>query len=300
MGFTGLDGGIMVALAAGLWLVYLLPTWFKRREYAALVKTNIRRQQAIRVLQETEPIPVRQRVEAIVTPTGQVANPDKLAEAIQRSKAAQAARLASRQIAEDAAAPGQDAASKARIARRLRRTRAIALLVLLAAVITLVVQATLMLTTGIAAGAWAVLGFSAVGAIVSFSALGRLATIARRRQAPVVQAARPMRQRVVEDREAARPPVATWTPVAMPKPLYLSRSEAPAAPSVDHLERLRAAALESGRALREAQEAPEITPISKPEMPAAAPSKYAAMGVVSKSDVTGTDLDEVLRRRRAG
>ncbi|HEX4444140.1 MAG TPA: hypothetical protein VHZ81_11260 [Galbitalea sp.] len=301
MGFTGLDGGIMVALAAGLWLVYLLPTWFKRREYAALEKTNVRRQQAMRVLQETEPIPVRERVEAIVTPTGQVANPDKLAEAITRSRDAQAARVASRQFAEEATGAGQAASAKVRIARRLRRTRAVVSLILVAALVTAIIQVALMVTGGIAAGAWPVLGFAAVGAVVSFAALGRLAAIARRRQSLVVPQVRPMRTRVAEEREAARPPVTTWTPVAVPKPLYLSRAEAPAVRStVDPHEQLRAAALESDRALREAQESPEVSPIVAPERPAAPPSKYAAMGVLGSADVTGTDLDEVLRRRRAG
>jgi hypothetical protein len=302
MGFTGLDGGIMVALAAGLWLVYLMPTWFKRREYAALEKTNIRRQQALRVLEETAPVPAVERVAAIVSPTGQVTDRDKLAEAIKRSRDAQAARVASRQYAEEIAAPAQSTASKARVARRLRRTRAGASLLLIAAMGTLVVQVVLMITTGIAAGAFSVLGFAAVVGIVSFAALGRLGSIARRR-AVIVAApaqARPMRTRVIEDREAARPPGKPWTPVAVPKPLYLSRSEAaPLESTADPLESLRAAALESDRALREAQESPEVTRIAQPERPAAAASAFASMGIVGKSDVTGTDLDEALRRRRS-
>ena len=302
MGFTGLDGGIMVALAAGLWLVYLMPTWFKRREYAALEKTNIRRQQALRVLEETAPVPVVERVAAIVSPTGQVTDRDKLAEAIKRSRDAQAARVASRQYAEEFAAPAQSPASKIRVAHRLRRTRAGASLLLVAAVVTLVVQVVLMITTGIAAGAFSVLGFAAVVGIVSFAALGRLASIARRR-AVVVAApvqARPMRTRVVEEREAARPPGKPWTPVPVPKPMYLSRSEAePVVSSADPRESLRAAALESDRALREAQESPEITRIAQPERPAAAASAFASMGIVSKSDVGAPDLDEVLRRRRS-
>ncbi|HEY5231358.1 MAG TPA: hypothetical protein VIJ11_10785 [Galbitalea sp.] len=304
MGFTGLDGGIMVALAAGLWLVYLMPTWFKRREYAALEKTNIRRQQALRVLEETAPVPAVERVAAIVSPTGQVTDRDKLSEAITRSRDAQAARVASRQYAEEATAPAQAATSKARVARRLRRTRAFTTLFLIAALATIVVQATLMLTGGVAAGAWTVLGFATVVGVVSFAALGRLASMARRRASIVVAPvqARPMRTRILEDREAARPPIARWTPVPLPKPLYLSRSEAaPVESSVSPLESLRAAALESDRALREAQESPEVSPISKPERPAAAAaSAFAGMGIVGKSDVTGPDLDEALRRRRAG
>lgn len=301
MGFTGLDGGIMVVLAAGLWLVYLMPTWFKRREYAAVEKTEIRRQQAMRVLEETAPIPVRERVESIVTPTFQIADRDKLAEAITRSRQAQAARVANRQFAEETAAPAQVASAKLRIARRLRRTRAWVTVVLLAAIITLGVQVILMATTGIAAGAWTVLGFATVAGVVSFAALGRLASIARRRQTLVVPQARPIRTRVVQEREVVAPAVAaTWTPVPVPKPMYLSRSEAPAIETtVDHLEHLRTAALESDRALREAQESPEVSPITQPERPVAAPSKYAAMGLVESADVASTDLDEVLRRRRS-
>jgi hypothetical protein len=300
MGFTGLDGGIMVALAAGLWLVYLMPTWFKRREYAAVEKTEVRRQQAIRVLEETAPIPVRERVEAIVTPTGQVADPDRLADAIKRSRDAQAARVANRQLAESRTAPAQAASAKLRIARRLRRTRAWVTVILLAALATIVTQVVFMITGGIAAGAWTVLGFAGVASVVSFAALGRLASIARRRQTLVVPQARPMRTRIVEDREAARPPVATWTPVPLPKPLYLSRSQAPTVEStIDPIEHLRAAALESDRALREAQESPEVSPITTPDRAAASASKYATMGVVGSTDVAGTDLDEVLRRRRS-
>ena len=297
MAFTGLDGGIMVALAAGLWLVYLMPSWFKRREYAAVEKTNVRRQQALRILQETAPVPVR--VDEIVTPTGQVKDPTRVAEAIRRSKDAQAARERNRQFAASTSAPAQAASSKARVARRLRRTRAFATLFLLGAIATVVVQLVLMITAGVAAGAWSVLGFATVVGVVSFAALGRLATIARRRASIVVPVARPMRTRIIEDREAARPPVATWTPVPVPKPLYLSRSEAKPTESVtDPLEALRAAALESDRRLREAQDAPEVTPITAP--PAAVPSRYTAMGVIDRSEVTGPDLDAALRRRRAG
>jgi hypothetical protein len=300
MGFTGLDGGIMVVLAAGLWLVYLMPTWFKRREYAAVEKTEIRRQQAMRVLEETAPIPVRERVESIVTPTFQIADRDKLAEAIKRSRQAQAARVANRQFAEETTAPAQAASAKLRIARRLRRTRAWVTIILLAAVVTLGVQIILMVATGIAAGAWTVLGFATVAGVVSFAALGRLASIARRRQTLVVPQARPIRARLVREPEVAAPVVATWTPVPVPKPLYLSRSEAPMIETtVDHLEHLRAAALESDRALREAQDSPEVSPITQPERPVAAPSKYAAMGLVESADVASTNIDEVLRRRRS-
>jgi hypothetical protein len=301
MGFTGLDGGIMVVLAAGLWLVYLMPTWFKRREYAALEKTAIRRQQAMRVLQETAPVPVLERVEAIVSPSGKVADQGKLAEAIRRSRDAQAARVATREFVEETTAPAHSASAKLRVARRLRRTRGFATLFLIAAVLTIVVQAVLMITGGVAAGAWTVLGFSTVVGVVSFAALGRLASIARRRAAVVAPQARPVRARVVAERVAERPPVATWTPVPVPRPLYLSRTEAsPLSSTADPVEQLRAAALESDRALRAAQESPEVSPITGPDRPSESDGRFAAMGIIGAADVAGPDLDEALRRRRAG
>ena len=53
MELTGLGGGIMLAIAAVLWLVYLLPTWLRRREYLATERNAVRLQQTIRVLAET-------------------------------------------------------------------------------------------------------------------------------------------------------------------------------------------------------------------------------------------------------
>lgn len=291
----------MVALAAGLWLVYLMPSWFKRREYVASERTEVRRQQAMRVLQETAPVPAIGRVESIVSPTGQVTDRDKLAEAIRRSRDAQAARVAGRALVEQASPPVRDARARARVARRLRRTRALASLLLVAALVVVIVQASLMITTGVAMAAWAVLGFSAVVGVVAVSALGRLASIARRRSSvPVVRAARTVTSSAVieEQPEHVVAPVASWTPVPVPKPMYLTRAvTTPVEAGADPMEQLRAAARESDRALRAAQESPEVTPITIPE-PQAAPSKYARMGIVDQLDAAGTDLDEVLRRRR--
>ncbi len=81
--------------------------------------------------------------------------------------------------------------------------------------------------------------------------------------------------------------------------MYLSRSvAAPVEAGVDPIESLRQAALESDRALREAQESPEVTPIPQREQPAASDSRFAQMGFVGAVETETTDLDEVLRRRR--
>jgi hypothetical protein len=302
MGITGLGGGIMVVLAAGLWLVYLMPSMFKRREYVAVERTHVRRQQALRVLQETAPIPAVVRAKAIVSPDGEVTDREKLAEAISRSRDAQVAREASRRFAVASGAPGHAASARARTLRRLRRTRSIAALVLLASIVTFVVQVVVMVSAGIAPAAWGILGFSAVVGVVSVAALARLSSMARRRAVVPVpeRVARPVRTPVVKEPEVVKPPVVTWTPVAIPKPVYLSRTEAPTQPAVqfasDPQLQLLAAAVEADRALRKAQESPEVTPI--PQRPVEAPSRFASMGIVADKEVASPDLDEVLRRRR--
>src|SRR3954470_15287612 len=64
MELTGLGGGIMLAIAAALWLVYLVPSWFKRREYLATERNAVRLQQTIRVLAETAEVADAVRGEA--------------------------------------------------------------------------------------------------------------------------------------------------------------------------------------------------------------------------------------------
>ena len=61
---TGIGSGIMLALAAGLWLVYLVPTWLRRNEYLATERNALRLQQTLRVLAETAEMPEPLRAEA--------------------------------------------------------------------------------------------------------------------------------------------------------------------------------------------------------------------------------------------
>jgi hypothetical protein len=184
------------------------------------------------------------------------------------------------------------------MATRLRRTRALATVLLLAAVVTIGVQVSIMIRTGIVMGAWAVIGFSAVVAVIAIAALGRLAEMARRRAAtaPVVRVSQPL----VELMDAPAPVVeveesiTSWTPVPLPKPQYLTRSVVLPVLVPDATQQLRAAAESAELALRAAHDEPEVTPITAP-----APSRWASMGVVESLDTESTDLDDILRRRRA-
>ena len=53
MELSGVGGGLMLAIAATLWLAYLEPNWFKRREYLATERNAVRLQQTLRILAES-------------------------------------------------------------------------------------------------------------------------------------------------------------------------------------------------------------------------------------------------------
>jgi prepilin signal peptidase PulO-like enzyme (type II secretory pathway) len=59
-----LGGGVVVALAAALWLAYLIPTWLRRREYMATERNAVRLQQTLRILAEAAEVPEEIHVEA--------------------------------------------------------------------------------------------------------------------------------------------------------------------------------------------------------------------------------------------
>ncbi len=122
-----------------------------------------------------------------------------------------------------------------------------------------------------------------MGALVSLKCLARHAPPVRIAQ----RYASPMPDFAFEAPEAGEhfdAPRATWTPTPMPKPLYQSRGTvaSSAVASVDA----------SAQPLR-VTGAPSVEGN-------AVPGPFAAMGVVRDGGGDGFDLDEVLRRRRAG
>jgi hypothetical protein len=295
----GAGGGVLLALAAGLWLVYLIPTWLRRREYLATERNALRLQQTLRVLAETAEVPVAIRAEATARSVVQqqrtlrqaqqlAAREARAIEAVHRAKDAAALRRAER-IADAQPAVAAVTSARALAARRLRRTRAFTSLVLLAALVTVGVQLVLMASTGIATGAWAVLAFSVVGVVSSVGLLGRLAAVSRARAALVAERA-PLRKSMSPGIEHVSRVATTWTPIPMPKPLYLSRAvmdtvvvEADLAAA-----ELRAAAAEADARLRAAQAT--VTPLKPFER---------VEPVETRRTLRALDLDEVLRRRRA-
>ena len=66
-------GGLVLALVAVLWLVYLVPTWQRRREYLATERNAVRLQQTLRILAQTAELPEEVRVGTVDKFQGQQA-----------------------------------------------------------------------------------------------------------------------------------------------------------------------------------------------------------------------------------
>jgi len=302
MGIQGVGGGVVIALAAVLWLVYLMPTWIRRRQYIATELNAVRLQQTLRVLAETAEVPAEVLAEANAKSVAEQHRALRIeaqrAEAVARAREAAAARTLARR-ADPPREPRQKAAAVQELtASRLRRSRLIASTVLVLSVVVVAYG------VGEAFGAGN-LGPLALGAVGSFTSLGflqRVATVVSARRATeavdqTVAVAAPVQS--FTDWQRSEPARPTWTPVPLPKPLYLSRREAPAPAAAVAPEReLANAAARADHALRHAHRAPEVAslPVRK-EAPAA--SGYAAMGIVGEARPGITDLNDVLRRRRA-
>lgn len=312
MSSEALGGGVMVALAAALWVTYLMPTWSRRRQYLAIERNAVRLQQTLRILAETAEVPQQVRLEAnartVAAQQKLLAQAEDEARAESRlvADAAAAARRATNAAAAAARLPVAD--SPGVVLRRLRRWRALSSLVLLAGLALLVSGAVIALVSG----SWALLGFGGGAVVVALASLSRLARAARAARvvvaAPVLPVVAGQRFEPVQLDET--PVVAqTWTPQPLPRPLHLSRGSIAqtAMASVDAAAELRKASAESELALRAAQIAAAVTPIARPAaarvaaqpVVGAAPSRFAAMGVVGETAPGMTDLDAVLRRRRA-
>ncbi len=298
----------MVAVAAVLWVAYLMPTWSRRKQYQATEKNAVRLQQTLRILAETAEVPHQVRLEATARTVAEQQRVLARAEQTERAEA-QAVADAARDVRRAAAALAAAAAPRAleppvSKLRRLRRFRGLVSLVLLAGFVLVV--------TGIApalTGSFTALVGGGVVMVAAFGILGRLATVARsarvvRVDAPVVLPV--LVGQVFEPVQLEETPIAsaTWTPQPVPRAMHLSRGSIAqsAMASVEAANQLRKSAAEAEVARRAAALAEEanraITPIARPAV-AAVPSRFASMGIVGETSPGMTDLDAVLRRRRA-
>lgn len=327
MGIDGIGSSVIIALSAVLWFLYLVPTWFRRREYLATERNAVRLQQTVRIMAESAeiPEPVRVAVDA-----RSVAEQRK---ALRRMQAAPRYRRSSPMSVDSGARGyystpvGASISDARKAARRLRRSRAITSLVLLAALVACGFGVWTVLT----GGSWLLLVSSALIVIGCFALLQQAASVAKARaQLRPVAVAPAVGRGIYDEADYAAPRRRAWTPVPVPRPLYLRESDTVVVPSAgvnpvdfesveesavqprrvaEHVSLLQAVE-EAERALRLAQAEREVTridsrPAASDRVPvrtreqALAESRYARMGIIEPSTGTGPDLDEILRRRRA-
>ncbi|GAB3616409.1 hypothetical protein GCM10027416_09660 [Okibacterium endophyticum] len=333
-----LSGGIIFVLAAALWLVYLVPTWFRRSEYLATERNAVRLQQTMRILAETSEIPDEVRLELTAR---EVAEKQRV---LRELRAAQLKRVRADALAEATARPtvvvepvptveksGRPAvtaspAPAARtattvskqsvvssVARSRRRARLSTTCVMVVSFVLAVVGASVWASTGAAV----LFSASAITSVACVALLTRMARIGTRTPvasvtpvaAPVQQAFEPVAF------DEAEQPAMRWTPTPLPRPLYQSQGSAAAdamAQADAHAE-LRRAALAQVMAQRAAELAPPVPTIAprpsveepatasvEPMVPVAeAPSRFAGMGIVDESEIARTtNVSDLMRRRR--
>jgi hypothetical protein len=367
MGFGTWGGGVVLLVAAVLWVVYLMPAWAARREYLATERNAIRLQQTLRILAQTAELPDEVRIEMNAKSLAEAQRVARSEEAkraaIVRAHEAARQREITRRLAAQAPVLEQVSSVPALTAMRMRRSRlgatTLGALGLLTAVVVLVV----------APGAWivAVAGLVAAGGSAAVLAqLHQVATARRRRAAAGApeqrRASRPTTTwtdpapPLSSEQPDAAPAERTWTPGAVPKPLYV---QAPAAPEPspessavlaarlrERVAQAKAEAEAEAAAIRAAESDPSLARVSRMradveeaaaalsshdqgrlaerlglraapaptragaaagvDAPAAeadetpsTPSRWAGMGVIGDDVYGQTDLDAIMRRRRA-
>lgn len=300
-----LSGGIVFAVAAALWIVYLLPTWLRRSEYVAVERNAIRLQQTLRILAETSEVPQEIRVEATARDVAEQQKILKQVEADARERARLEATVSTENARADAAAALAALRSepRVRLARARRRARLGASSVLLLSLLSAGAGGWLFTVSG----SPALLAGGGATALLAVAALARMARVTARgaQVAAPVRVARSADVFEPVDVESTAPAAVTWTPLPLPKPLHLSHGSAAAdtIAQADAHEALKRAALAQVMAARAAEQTPVVPSIVAPEAGQAAtqtdaPSRFTGMGIVDETEIAPTDITAILQRRR--
>ena len=287
-----LSGGVIVLVAALLWLLYLLPSWRGRHQYEAAERNALRLNRALRVLAETSETPQEVRLELNArTALAQ----QRLAKRLQSEReAAELERLRS----ELAAARADPVYRRARARRRTRLLATVLLVLGLGAVGVGVWQL-------IATSSSVVLWIGAAAAVLALVTLQRMATVTARASRRAASAS----MAVVEPAHREAPTLhdqgpRLWTPRTLPQPLVsVAGSRAHAAQATIDAQTLaqeavRAAELQQ-RAERMAPEAPAAIADGGAAPAPSAESPYARMGYVDDAEIEA-HVRQLLARRAAG
>lgn len=292
-----LSGGVIVLVAALLWLLYFLPSWRGQHQYDAAERNALRLNRALRVLAETSEAPREVQLELNArTALAQ----QRLARRLQSDR--EQADL--QRLREELAATRADPAF--RRARARRRTRLVATVLLVVAL----AAAGLGVWQFLAGGSSLLLWIAGAVVVLALGMLQRMAAVARRAArraarvagAPAVSV--PVREAELHDQGPR-----TWTPRTLPEPLVsVTGSRAHAARATIDAQTL---AREAARAAELQRRADELAPPAPVELPSPAAasadagertaeaSPYARMGYVDDAEIEA-HVRRLLAQRAAG
>jgi hypothetical protein len=293
-----LGGGLVFAIAAVLWIAYLIPSWLRRRNFMATEHNTARLQQTIRVLVESEDAP--EIVRADVSSRGVHEQHKALRDAESKARVAvQAEFLARTQAARD---PLEVAA----LAKHRRRTqRLIAFIILLVSVLATAAGITLVGYTESPILLYVGLG-SFMVSLVGLRILAAKPRTARQ------ESARSVSSEFIDFAPLNSAPSRLWTPAPLPRPLHLEPGSLARATvdSADMATRLRQAAQEE--ALRDRLERAaainrerHIAHKSQTAVPVQVSSPvgsdvFAELEKLGQQPTETINLDELYRRRAVG
>lgn len=288
-------GGIVFAIAAALWVAYLIPTYLRRRNFDATERNAVRMQQTIRALAETSDVPEEIRVEASARAVIEQKRVLRQAETAARAQVRQAA---GRAVGYDEAAVSS--------AHRARRNRFASAIFLLATIIGAVVGIVL-LANG---GSWETLAISCISFAIALVIQEVVVSSSATESVALANANRFASDIFDHGYFKAAPAARTWTPTQLPRPLHLSEGTLAQAVVQSQLaaDRMRQNAQESALVERMSMDNAGLESIRRsiPTTPVEAPAadsvtaRLTSMGVVAEAESAQLDLDAVLRRRRAG
>ena len=316
-----LGGGIVFAISAVLWLVYLVPALWRKHTFDATEKNAVRLNQTLRALVETSETPQEVRLEATARAVAQQQRILRKAEARARRqmRAATLRSLGSGvhagEITRSAVAPRTPAAPlspSAPLARSVTRSRQggrLAASLLLFVSLGVVAWGAVTVATN---GQWGFIAGGIFGVGTSALILRTMAPGSARTSPAAQQARRPTRRRIPD---ATVRTASGWVPTQIPAPLTaragsLARSTVEAQRAREQL--LRDAAIDAAVAAQSDRatttsrfaaqpvSAPTAPPESQPAAAIVERERLASMGLVGNTGTVELDLTEALRRRRTG
>jgi len=293
MGGQVLGGGVIVLVAALLWLVYLLPSWASHRQYDAAERNAVRLNQALRVLAETSETPeeVRLELNARTALAQQKLARRALVEREELAKRTQSELdQAGLEEARAALAVARDhpAARRARARRRARQLTT-----------TVGLVAVGLVTWGAWSAVWSLLAVGLGLLVVCAALLRRMARVGRRAIAGVSVPNAAVRAETALQDVALAAEERSWAPRELPRPLTASAGSRAAAmlDAAEAREALREVALEEAlRAKTEAERPPSITAARRART---AENAFSRMGYVDDDEIEA-HVRQLLERRAAG